>query len=416
MSDFSRREFLKIGAGTCAAFVVPQITGCDGEDAGGSEDTGDSEEAGGSATVYAISGDALSDLYTMALQATEKLGIKGSALTGATVFIKPNLVALGLSQFSPDVGECTKAEIIVGVAEQCLAAGAAKVTIGEGAQGMSWTWDSLPFFNGNTIYGGASDLLSAVDYLKSSYGDNKIELLNVNVADNWRYIPSSSDHELMKDGLMIAERFYEADHIISVPVIKTHEYGKITASMKNYVGIVPNEHLGTLGGIFRSKMHRAYLETPIAGVQETGVEGAFIDICDWRRSEGKEDFAVIDCSICLEGSGPHHESNILGMGKGTTIDIKKRNNAGKYFILASNDFLAADFTAAKIMNFNPFDVKQLVIAHSLNFGEGTNITYDGASLDDMLVPDWKSPVMSDIANVAYLKGNEGIRRPIHFGS
>ncbi len=383
MKNFTRREFLKVSAGSCCALMVPNLIGCS-----------DDSSSGHHATVYVVLGDELSELYTMGRQAAEDLGITKKSLLGATVFFKPNLVALGLSAFLPDLGECTKAEIMVGVAEQCLEAGASKVIIGEGAQGVNWTWDSIPFFDGNSIYG-TTDLLTAVDYLKFQYGDNRIELENVHTTDQWEYIPSSSDHDQMKNGLMIAKSYYEADHVISLPVLKTHEYGTITASMKNSVGIVPITHLGMLN-MFRVHMHCNYTETSIGGIEDATVEGAFLDICKYRKDEGKEDFAILDCSIGLEGSGPHHVLNNSGQGKGTTIDMKERTAIGKYFLLASSDLLALDTTAAEIMNIDPNSVKQLVMAQNLSLGKANEIKLRGTSLNGLVVPDWAPPEVIDM--------------------
>ena len=199
MAKLCRRRFLKHGGSAALALMCPGLLqlGCDGGADGGAADlvlgadtlapgdllTGDRAEevvrhAG--ATLHATLGQSVSDFYQMGIDAAKSLGFTGTNLKGATVFIKPNFVTLGLEifgcQFDPAVGECTKPELVAVVAEQCLAAGAGKVIIGEGAQKESWTWDVLRFNEGTEI-GGATHLLAAADRLKTIYGDDRIELV-----------------------------------------------------------------------------------------------------------------------------------------------------------------------------------------------------------------------------------------------
>ncbi len=407
MGCFSRREFIKkAGAGTCVALMAPHSIGCDGDDDGDGESAdkdsdghGDKSTDSGNdtevlepqpATVYAVMGNALSELYEMSKQATSQLGIVGTSMVGATVFIKPNLVSMmtGKEVYDPAIGECVKAEIIAGVAEQCLSAGAAKVTIAEGAQRRSWDWNTITFFDGNTI-GTATNLFQAVSLLKATYGDEKIELICLNDVEKWSLIPSSSSASIMNDGLLVAEQFRDADHAISLSCLKTHEYGQMTSALKNYVGITPLNEYGT-GMLVRNYLHTAYLETTVGQVENAGIAGAYLDMYKWRKEEKKEDFTIVDCSIGMEATGPH----LAPLNDGKTIDFKARSNAGRYFLLASTDLVAADAVGAQIVKFNIDDVKQLNIAKNLGLGQTAldKITVAGAALTDLLVPDWEPPV------------------------
>ncbi len=403
MSDLSRRSFLKLGAGSCVSLLVPGVVGCAGDKAGkqdgGLSAEGDSggdvpEKDSGAdlSTVHAILADELSELYDLGKQAADVLGISKNSLTGAKVFIKPNILAFGLTPFVPDNGECTKLEIVFGVAEMCLEAGAAKVVIADGAQGISWDWQDAVFCPGNVIHG-AADIKSAADYLNTEYGDSKVELLCLNEVDQWNHIPSCSDEPIMKNGLMIAKSFYEADHVISIGPPKSHVYAQMTASIKNYFGVVPIVHMGMGGGTGRTEAHKVYYFATCGGVENVGVTGAFMDILKWRQDEGKEDFAILDCSIGMEGDGP----SAPPFNNGITIHHKDRNKIGKYFLLASKDLVAADAIAAQIMGFSFEEVKQFAVARNLGLGEIDNIRLTGAELDDLIIHDWLKPTPIDEA-------------------
>jgi uncharacterized protein (DUF362 family) len=401
MARLTRRKFLKLGAGTCATLCSPMLLNCGDEQSSNNDSTNedpdpfspdddDSISVGGfsgRADVYAILGDQLSELYVMAKQASAALGITGKNLLGSSVLIKPNFVSVGLLKrgYAGIQGECTKVEIAIGVAERCLEAGAAKVIIGDGGQGIAWDWNTFVFLPGNMIYG-AVNLVSAVQFLNDKYGPGKVELQCLNQVDQWELIPSTSDDPLMANGLMVARAFYEVDHVISLPVIKTHIMTVITGAMKNLVGVTPVVHLGN--GFNRSRVHSAYNDVTYAGVPDIGVAGAFADMIKWRIEQGKQDFAILDCSIGVEGSGPH----IPPMTSGFTIDIKNRSNIGKYFLLASTDSVAIDTVMAQMIQVKELsELKQLVLAEKIGLGQTRDIRISGATLDDLRIPNWKKP-------------------------
>ncbi len=409
MSKLCRRKFLKRGSSAALALMCPGLIqlGCDGGADGAPADlaggldtlppedllTGDVAEeivrrAG--ATIHATLGQSVSDFYQMGIDAAKSLGFTGTNLKGATVFLKPNFVTLGLEifgcQFDPAVGECTKPELVAAVAEQCLAAGAGKVIIGEGAQKSWWEWDVLRFNEGTEI-GGATNLLAAADRLKTTYGDDRLELVCLNQADQWTALPSGSSHENMKDGLFVSTAFADADHVISMPVMKTHTFAKMTAAMKNYVGVISSNIHGN--GISRCWAHLGYKDDTVHGVEMAGISGGFMDIHKWRMDEGHEDFAIMDATICLEGTGPH----TAPVNAGLTIHTKDRNAAGAYALLASNDLAANDLVASQLMGLPEADVKALRMARNIGLGELDAVHLKGASIDELKISDWLPPEM-----------------------
>lgn len=77
-------------------------------------------------------------------------------------------LSFGQHLFDPENGEVTKPELAIAAAEMCLEAGAAKVTIGEGAAAITWDWQEAILCRDNTIYG-VTNLKAAADYLNSKY-------------------------------------------------------------------------------------------------------------------------------------------------------------------------------------------------------------------------------------------------------
>jgi uncharacterized protein (DUF362 family) len=247
---------------------------------------------------------------------------------------------------------------------------------------MDWNWKEIDFFPGNTIFG-TTNIHDAVESLRVAFPNQKIELSCLNSVNQWVSIPSSSDDDVMQDGLKVARSFCEADHVISVPVIKNHYHADLSCSMKNFVGAVTSmPPFGTT--VVRDKLHMAYANTTNAGFENVGIAGCFTDICKWRKEAGKEDFAVVDCSIGVEATGP---MAVQGLGK--TIDLKERCPLGKYFLLASKDLTAADATATRVTNQIVNNVKQLLMAEELNLGEIDNVTLSGATLEQIRVDDWE---------------------------
>ena len=123
MNRLTRRDCLRLGAGAGLAAASSNVAlGC------GSDKPQPPDADPMNATVHAVLGDSLAHLYEMSKDAAGKLGIGAKAFLGETVFIKPNLVSLGITEYQADLGECSKAEIVAGVAEQCREAVAARIT------------------------------------------------------------------------------------------------------------------------------------------------------------------------------------------------------------------------------------------------------------------------------------------------
>jgi len=153
------------------------------------------------------------------------------------------------------------------------------------------------------------------------------------------------------------------------------------------VGVISSHIHGN--DISRCWAHLAYKDTVAYGVTGCGISGAFVDIHKYRKDEGFQDFSVLDATICLEGTGPH----TAPVNDGITIHTKLRNEAKAYSVLASDDLVAMDATAMRIMGLKESDVKAIQMARYLELGEIDQVNLSGANLNELLIKDWVMPVM-----------------------
>jgi len=358
----SRRDFLRAAAAGAAVTIAapPLLTACGGKEA----TPPPSPTPGATARVAAIRGTDLSDMTREALEAVGRL--EKIVNPGETVFIKPNMNTLPFTPFIGNrfvAGDCTKPEIVVAVAEECLRAGAAKVIVGDGSQMPTFSWEDATTLDGST------NLVAEAARLSSQY-EGKVTLACLDTdSPEWVEVPTST----YLGNVAISSLVARADRIISVPVLKTHQWAHLTLSLKNFVGVTPLERYGWKGA--DTMWSRVLLDhsSPEAIAQ------LYLDIVD----AVKPDLAIIDASIGVEGDGPS-----AAEGRGLTVDMKDR--LGSWLVLASTDLVAADATAARIMNHDVSGVTQLGMAYERDLGEvrEDSIEIIGERLENLRV-DWK---------------------------
>ena len=362
MKSISRRDFLRISAlaavGAAAATCVrtPEPTTPPKEElAAMTEQT---------ARVAAVRGD---DLYTMTREALEAVGGAQKIVNpGETVFIKPNMVTLpwahqGRNPFV--LGECAKPEIIIATAEECLRAGAAEVIIGDGSQMPRFDWGFATTLDGST------NLAAEAARLSSEYeGKVRLACLEVDSPD-WVEVPTG----ISLGKVAISSLVTQADRVISIPVLKTHRWARLTLSLKNFIGITPLKRYGwkNAPNYDRVLLHK-HDYTPQVIAQ------FYLDLA----KAVKPDLAIIDGSIGMEGNGPSASQG------GVAVDMKER--LGSWLLLASTDLVAADATAARVVNHDVAYVDGiLTMAHK----QGLGVIYEesieivGERLDDLRV-EW----------------------------
>jgi len=354
MHRLTRRDLLRLGAGAAiAAAGAPAILG-------GCKD--EQEAAEPTSKVAAVRGE---DLYAMTRQALEAVGgIAAIVQPGETVFIKPNLVTIDWANLGRNpflLGECAKIEIVTAVAEECLKAGASKVTIGDSTQMPSYSWEYATTLDGTT------NLAAEAKRLNSEYG-GKVTLACLDVdSPEWVDVPSRSRLGTIAISSLVAR----ADRVISIPVLKTHSWAQLSLSLKNFLGVTPLKRYGWVPSGLYSRLGFDH-SSPQSIAQ------IYLDIV----SAVKPDLAIIDASIGVEGNGPS-----VGDGQGITVDMRDR--LGSWLLLASTDLVAADATAARIIKHEVSSIRQLTMAYDMGLGEvrEESIQIIGARLDDLRV-DW----------------------------
>lgn len=143
----------------------------------------------------------------------------------------------------------------------------------------------------------------------------------------------------------------EADSIVTLPVLKTHNVAKMTFALKNQWGCIPR---------FRQQYHM-HLKYCIPDLNKA------LDV----------DFAVGDATICLEDNGPR------------TGKPKICNS-----VFASNDLVAMDSTASDFIGAK--DVKYLKYAEGLKLGNRSYILVGDEMIQNKFKPAIaaKHPIVS----------------------
>ncbi|NLX07995.1 MAG: DUF362 domain-containing protein [Phycisphaerae bacterium] len=356
----TRRDFLRqcaaIGASSAVSSVLPGCGMCLGPAPLPEIPSTPKDQR---ATVYSILGD---DLRAMTLEAIEAVGGMASFVSpNETVFVKANLGTAGFVRHDIfQTGECTKPEIIITVAEECLKAGAAEVIIGEAGQTDRFDWATLRALDDS------ADLATEAKRLSDQYA-GKVTLACLEVeSPEWDPIDSpwtGLEH------LYISSLLARADRVITLPVFKTHRWCHVTGGLKNFVGTTSRAHYGP-GSANRTALHQA------AG----GVEQCFLDIV----AAVKPVLSIMDMSVCCEGDGPH----VLPGWWGTTIDVKDR--LGSWLILVGTDLPAVDATAARIVGQDVAAVNYLNWAYHQGLGQIQQDKIDlvGPTLTELAM-DWQ---------------------------
>ncbi|MDO9516587.1 MAG: DUF362 domain-containing protein [Methanosarcinaceae archaeon] len=152
--------------------------------------------------------------------------------------------------------------------------------------------------------------------------------------------------------LYIAKPILDADVIISLPKLKTHELTYYTGAVKNFFGAVP---------LKTRKQAHLLAKRDLFG-------DAVVDI----YSVVKPHLAVMDGIVGMEGNGPAH---------GTPI------NSG--IIMASYDCVALDMVASELIGFDPMMIPTNRAALERNIGTG-QAEVVGTPLNDVKVKFKKS--------------------------
>lgn len=242
---------------------------------------------------------------------------------GDVVLLKPNL----LGPYPFETGATTNPLVIKAVALLARKAGAAEVIIGEGA-GVGTNMAEVFRVTG-------------VDRVAQEVGARLIDLATGGL------VPQPVPGGRVFRRLRLPRVVLEANVIIDLPVMKTHDCLPVSLSLKNMKGVLDEGD--------KRRFHR------------WGLTQAIIDLNKVVLPE----LAIIDGTIGMEGPGPVHG---LPVGLGVLV--------------ASWDPVAADAVAAKIMGFDPADLEYLQLAQDQGLGcaDLSQIEVRGLTIEEVRRP------------------------------
>ena len=229
-------------------------------------------------------------------------GLRGIVSTGSLVLIKPNLVAVPPR---PDSGACTRASVCKALADLVAELGGKPVIAESSARGVD-----------------TEKVMEAMGYgLLRQQGYEVVDLKKTKTVK----VPVKGGRVLKE--VSTFELAMEADAIISVPVMKTHDQTEVTLSLKNLKGLVTDAE--------KRRIHQL---------------GVFEGVCDLNGLFCSS-FAVVDGITAQEGLGPVY---------GLPVEMG--------LIIAGRDLLAVDAIASQTMGFDPQEIPLLRTAEERGIG------------------------------------------------
>lgn len=232
-------------------------------------------------------------------------GIEDIIKPGYKVIIKPNLVACPTDRLS---GGVTRWEVCLAIYEAVKALGAEPVIAESSAAG-------------------ADTELTIAKCGYQELRDKGIPVIDLKQKENARCTVEIEDGEVFKK-INTWELVRDADAIITVPVMKTHDQTEVTLGMKNLKGLLVDTQ--------KKDFHKKGL-----------IEG----VVDWNLHL-KPCLEIIDGTYGQQGLGP-----IFG-------ETKKMD-----LIVGSKDLVACEAVTSKIMGYEPKEVMITNAAYKRGFGE-----------------------------------------------
>jgi uncharacterized protein (DUF362 family) len=209
-------------------------------------------------------------------------------------------------EYEPGTAINTDPRVVVGAAVAFRRAGAASVIVGEG-----------PGHRRDTEY-----LLTSTG-LYEHLRDERIRFVDLN-QDDVREVALGSRFTGLTS-LSLPVELLASDLIVSMPKLKTHHWAGLTASMKNFFGVVP----GAVYGWPKNVLH------------VHGIEASILDLNATIRPH----LSILDGVTGMEGDGP-----IMGQPRHVGL------------IGMSTDLVSLDATAARVIGLDPARLPYLEIA------------------------------------------------------
>ncbi|MBN1242063.1 MAG: DUF362 domain-containing protein [Spirochaetales bacterium] len=269
---------------------------------------------------------------------------------GRTVLLKPNIL-LGIA---PEAAATTHPEVLRAAIRQVRARGAKHVLVG----------DSPGFQVGDQAFR-ATGLLQVAE----AEGAEWVDFMDAARLEAPRGKALKSFN--------VARAALEADVLVSLAKLKNHTLMGYTGALKNLFGCVP--------GLQKPAFHLRFPDP-----------AAFALMLNDLAQALEPDFALIDGIVGMEGPGP-------GSGYPRKVGA----------LIASRDPLAADRTACRIVGIDPDSVPNLKdgLERRAWISSDAEIEVRGASLESLVVRDWKPAPRSPVSSLPSFLKNLATPRP-----
>ena len=277
------------------------------------------------------------DVESAVREAVELTGdFENIAWEGAAVLVKPNAVSPSKS----GSGIITDARVVEAVTKLVLERNPASVVIGDGS---SVGYDFPELFD--SMY--CLEATGAVEVAKRL----GVEVVDLNRDEQ---VEVKVENAFVMDAFAIAKTAWEADVIVSLPVIKTHIRTGITCGLKNMKGILP--------GRWKKRTH------------QLGLDRGIVDL----NRAAKPTFTVVD--------------GIVG-SQGTHSDESDRVPLN--LIVAGKDVVAVDTVSAAVAGFDVKDIHHVRLAAEEHLGVADlrRIEVRGERIEDVkrpFTPFWEA--------------------------
>ena len=251
--------------------------------------------------VAILGGDPVS-MFDLGIQ--ELGGIGAFVKKGQKVLIKPNI---GWDVI-PELAANTNPHLVKRIVEHCFKAGAKEVYV------FDHTCDNWI----NTYKNSGIEKAAKAAGAKVAPGNSENYYQTVQIPGGVR-LKSAKVHELL----------LETDVFINVPILKDHNSTRMTACLKNTMGVVWDR-----GYWHSNNLHQC--------------------IADFALFEKKPALNVIDCYNVMVKNGPQ------GVSKEDVVQMKSQ--------ILTADWVAGDAAAAKMLGIEPEKIDYIPIAHKMGLG------------------------------------------------
>ena len=248
---------------------------------------------------------------------------------GKTVLLKPNI----LYPKKPELAVCTHPVVVGAVVKALVEKGAGKVLVGE-----------------------------APAIANSTYAAKTVGMYDQVVANGGEWADFSKSVEVpCPDGKIVkkfnfAEPFLQADLVVSLSKLKSHQFMSYTGAMKNLFGLIV--------GLEKAEQHYRFPNKETFGEFLTDL-----------NVTANAQYAIMDAIVGMDGPG--------GPGSGNPIKLN--------FLAASDNILALDWKCASLVGYNPHRIPNLesALKRGVWLSSEKDITTVGENESNCKCPNFK---------------------------